>query len=360
MDGSRGAERVVSSLITTPRLTTHVMAVGPETGEPVCFIHGNVSSNTFWTETLEALPSRYRGLAPDLRGYGASEALPVDAIRGLRDFADDLHALFEALGLATGERKVYLVGWSMGAGIAMQYAMDHPDRVASLVLESAMSPYGFGGTRDIAGTLCWPDAAGSGGGTANPDFVKRLAEKDRGAEANNSPRVVMNSFYFKPPFRPPREQEEAYVSSMLSTVVGDGNYPGDTETSEHWPGVRPGTRGVNNALSPRFCNLSAFADLPTHPPVLWIRGDSDQIVSDTSFFDFGFLGQLGAVPGWPGAELFPPQPMVAQVRAVLEAYRVHGGAYREEVIAECGHSPHVEHPDVFQRLITQFWEEQGY
>ena len=42
-----------------------------------------------------------------------------------------------------------------------------------------------------------------------------------------------------------------------------------------------------------------------------------------SFFDFGFLGQIGAVPGWPGAEAYPVQPMVSQLRAVTvidEAY----------------------------------------
>jgi hypothetical protein len=45
-----------------------------------------------------------------------------------------------------------------------------------------MSPYGFGGTRDVAGTPCHADFAGSGGGTANPEFVRLLAAGDRGGE----------------------------------------------------------------------------------------------------------------------------------------------------------------------------------
>ena len=114
------------------------------------------------------------------------------------------------------------------------------------------------------------------------------------------------------------------------------------------------TRGVNNCISPKYCNLAGFADIDPRPPVLWIRGADDQIVSDRSMFDFGVLGELGAVPGWPGAEVFPAQPMVGQTRAVLDAYQRAGGQYREEVLADCGHAPHVEKEDETYALITDF------
>ena len=70
--------------------------------------------------------------------------------------------------------------------------------------------------------------------------------------------------------------------------------------------------------------------------MLWIRGDADQIVSDTSVFDLAFLGSVGAVPGWPGDEAFPPQPMVTQTRSVLDRYAATGGAYREVVLPDVG------------------------
>jgi pimeloyl-ACP methyl ester carboxylesterase len=85
--------------------------------------------------------------------------------------------------------------------------------------------------------------------------------------------------------------------------------------------------------------------------VLWVRGADDQIVSDTSLFDMGTLGALGAVPGWPGADAYPSQPMVSQTRAVLDAYQAHGGRYSELVFAECGHTPYIEKPDDFNRAF---------
>lgn len=348
-------EGVQSTTVETLRLKTHLLHVGPEDGSPVLFIHGNASSSRFFEDTLAALPPDYRGLAPDLRGFGGSEVKLLDATRGLSDFADDLSSLLEALDLSGG--LVHLVGWSVGGTVAICYAMDHPGGVASLVLVNPMSPYGFGGTKDQVGTSCWPDFAGSGGGTANPEFVRRLEAGDRTEQDPSSPRNVMNNFYFRPPFRPQKEREEVYLSSVLSTSVGESNYPGDMTTSDNWPGVAPGERGMNNAISPKYCDLSGFAEVEHKRPVLWVRGADDQIVSDESLLDFGTLGRMGVVPGWPGEEVYPPQPMVSQTRAVLEAYAAGGGSYSEEVIPECGHTPHVERPEEFRRLLFAFLGE---
>ncbi len=344
---------ISASLVDTPRLKTYVRTAGPADGLPVIFVHGNISTGCFWEETMLALPPRCRAIAIDLRGFGQSEAKPIDATRGLRDFADDLHSLVKTLGLSTA----HLVGWSVGGGVIMQYALDHPHRAASLTLVSPMSPYGFGGTKDEAGTPCWPDYAGSGGGTAAPDFVQRLAAGDRSEESNFSPRQVMNLFFFKPPFKATPEREELYLSAVLSAKVGEAHYPGTMSMSDNWPTVAPGTTGMNNALSPKYCHLGDFAQLKPQPPVLWLRGDSDQIVSDTSLFDFGFLGQLGAVPGWPGAEIYPPQPMVGQMRAGLNNYRTKGGQYEEVVLENCGHSPHIEQPEAFRQRLINFLGE---
>lgn len=341
-------EGITSKTIETPRLKMRVLESGPENGVPVVFIHGNCAAARFWEETMLALPEGYRGIAPDLRGYGETEALGIDATRGLRDWSDDVKALTDTLGL----RQIHLVGWSMGAGVCMQYAIDHPAEVLSLTLESPLSPFGFGATKDAQGTPTTSDFAGSGGGTVNQDFVRLLKEGDRGSDSPVSPRNTMNSFYFKPPFHPAPEREEVFVTEVLSTRIGEDFYPGDLTTSEKWPGVAPGVKGINNAMAPNWCNLSALVDISPKPPILWIRGDSDQIVSDTSFFDLAFLGQLGAVPGWPGADACPPQPMVSQTRFVFDRYQEAAGAYWEKVLADCGHSPHVEKPEEFNSLLA--------
>lgn len=343
---------ISSSIIDTARLEVHVLTSGSVDGVPVVFVHGNVSSNRFWEETMLALPDTYCAIAVDLRGYGLTEPLPVDATRGLRDWSDDLAALSDELRLG----KFHLVGWSMGAGVGMQFAIDHPDQLLSLTLMSPLAPYGFGGTKDVEGTPTYPDWAGSGGGTANPEFVKNLAAGDRGGDSPLSPRGTMNAFYFKPPFTVSPAREEVFVSSMLDTRTGDGFYPGDMTISENWPTIAPGVAGFNNAMSPKYCNLEAFGSIKNGPPVLWIRGADDQIVSDTSLFDFGFLGQLGAVPGWPGADAYPPQPMVSQTRRVLDAYTANGGQYQEVVLPDCGHSPHIEKPQEFTAALLALME----
>jgi hypothetical protein len=44
------------------------------------------------------------------------------------------------------------------------------------------------------------------------------------------------------------------------------------------------------------------------------------VLADGSAWEMGTLGQAGAVPGWPGEEAFPPQPMVEPIAAVLERW----------------------------------------
>ncbi|HET8842503.1 MAG TPA: alpha/beta fold hydrolase, partial [Ktedonobacteraceae bacterium] len=296
-----------------------------------------------------AATGRYTIYAPDMRGYGASETLPVDGTRGVRDYSDDLASLVQKLELPA----FHLLGWSLGGNIVIQYTLDYPQLVQSLTLQATGSPFGFGGTKDVEGTPTWPDFAGSGGGTINPDFAQRLGQGDRGSDPS-SPRTVINTFYFKPPFRVSPEREEMLVSSVLTTQITPGNYDTDMVASSNWPMVAPGTRGVNNALSPKYLNQGELVDIPRKPPILWVHGADDQIVSDTSFFEFGYLGQIGAVPGWPGAEAYPAQPMKGQIRAVLARYQENGGMVQEVTFADCGHSPHLEKPEEMLQAFTDF------
>jgi pimeloyl-ACP methyl ester carboxylesterase len=345
---------IAATAVATPRLTQQVLhadGLDPYDGdEAVLFVHGNVSSAAFWQPQLLTVQPTWRPLAVDLRGYGGTEALPVDARRGVRDWADDLAALLDALGL----QRVHLVGWSMGAAVVLQTLLDAPDRVASVALVAPVSPYGFGGTVGHDGRRVHPDGTGSGGGAANPEFVAALAEEDTSADAPSSPRAVLRAFYVAPgslPLDP--ALEDVFVASMLTTRTGPDHYPGDATAVETWPGTAPGGRGVLNTMAPTVLDLSGITELPVRPPVLWVRGDADAIVSDASLFDLAYLGSVGAVPGWPGADVFPPQPMVTQTRAVLDRYAASGGRYREVVMPGVGHSPHVERPQEFTVALME-------
>lgn len=341
---------IQSEMIDTPRLKTHVLFSGPEDGTPVLFIHGNASSATYWEEIMLKLPHGFRGIAPDLRGYGDTEDVLIDATGGVSDWVNDLLGLLDALNI----QKTHLVGHSMGGAIIFGLVPAAGDRVLSVTLVNPGSPFGFGGTKDVQGTPCYDDFAGSGGGVVNPEFPKLMAAGDRSTDnPQASPRVVMNSFYWKAPFKPAREED--LLSSLLTEKVGEQKYPGDLTPSTNWPNVSPGKYGPINAITPKYVGntVKDFIAADPKPHILWIRGDSDMIVSDTSFFDMGNLGKLGYVPGWPGEDVYPPQPMVGQTRYVLEQYKSNGGSYEEIVMADTGHSPYIEKPEEFMAAFTK-------
>ncbi len=86
--------------INTARLTSRVLFSGPDEGSPVLFLHGNLSSATWWEEVMSTLPPGTRGIAPDQRGFGeADPEKKIDATRGLGDWADDAIALLNSLDI---------------------------------------------------------------------------------------------------------------------------------------------------------------------------------------------------------------------------------------------------------------------
>jgi len=97
--------------VQTPRLKVHIREAGSGP-VPIVLLHGNCSSSVFYEDLMLALGDEYHTIAPDLRGYGDTEPLPVDATRGCGDWADDLAALVDTLGLD----RFHLAGWSMGGG----------------------------------------------------------------------------------------------------------------------------------------------------------------------------------------------------------------------------------------------------
>lgn len=342
-----------SGFAATDRLRIHYLESGPAIGTPVLMIHGNLATARFFEHVMDAAPDGLRFIAADMRGFGDTESRPIDATRGLRDWADDAHSLMDALGVT---EPVHLVGWSTGGAAVANYASDRPDMVRTLTLIDPVSPYGFGGTKDAAGTLCFSDHAGSGGGTGSPEFAERITNDDRSDESPLSPRNVINSSYWSPEHREPKEREDVLVDEVLKSVTGDDGYPGDLIASENWPGIAPGTRGILNAISSKYCNWADIVDIEPKPPILWTHGTADIVVSENSAWDMATLGQMEMVPGWPGADVYPPQPMVTQIRTVLETYADLGGEVAFEMIEGAGHGPHVDHAEEWNEIFFSFLE----
>jgi pimeloyl-ACP methyl ester carboxylesterase len=346
-------EGVRGGSLQTDRLRMRYIESGPADGIPVVMIHGNLATSRFYEHVMVKGPDRYRFIAPDMRGFGDTERVPIDGTRGLRDWADDTFSLVRALGIT---QPVHLVGWSTGGAAIANYAQDRP--VASLTFVDPVSPYGFGGVH-LDGTPCFPDYAGSGGGTGNAEFTQHTADHDATSDSPLSPRNVMNSSYWMPSHREPAEREDMLVDEMLKSETGVDGYPGDTTTSEHWPGIAPGTRGILNALSGKYCNWAGIVDIDPKPPVLWTHGTADIVVSDNSAWEMGTLGKLGVLPGWPGEDVFPPQPMVAQIRAVLERYRDAGGHVTMEMFEGSGHAPLFDVAERWNALFFDFLASAG-
>jgi 3-oxoadipate enol-lactonase len=96
-------------------------------GPPVLFIHGFPLDRTLWRPVARTLTG-WRRIAPDLRGFGLSEAPETGYTMG--EYADDLAALLDVVGA----KQVVVCGLSMGGYVAFELYRRHADRVRALVL----------------------------------------------------------------------------------------------------------------------------------------------------------------------------------------------------------------------------------
>lgn len=98
-------------------------------GPPVLLLHGGACDSADWVETMVPLSGSYTFYAPDLVGYGQSDRNRDGYY--LSDFTDSTKGLIEALGL---DSPLVIVGHSLGGRVALDIALNHPDRVRKLAL----------------------------------------------------------------------------------------------------------------------------------------------------------------------------------------------------------------------------------
>ncbi len=124
-------------------------------GDPVLLIHGFASNSavnwrsTGWIDTLTG--AGYQAIAMDVRGHGMSAKLTEPGQYHLATLAEDAAALIDHLALSRAD----VIGYSMGGRIGVTLALDHPDKVRSLVIGGMGLALveGIGGEDDIVAAL---------------------------------------------------------------------------------------------------------------------------------------------------------------------------------------------------------------
>src|SRR4051794_14842597 len=143
--GGRRTASIERGYVTTPQGVMHYRTAGE--GYPLLLLHPNHYTSEMWTDVIPLLAHHYRVIAPDRIGHGESDPMPKsfrvsydfdsDPSHGspvfpYEDFLEaDLNFL-DALGLD----RLFVVGQSTGAHLAMEIAIAQPQRVEKLVLMS--------------------------------------------------------------------------------------------------------------------------------------------------------------------------------------------------------------------------------
>jgi pimeloyl-ACP methyl ester carboxylesterase len=99
-------------------------------GKPLVLLHGGFGLGTMFGDVLTALAATQQVIAVDLQGHG--HTADIDRPLRLETMADDIAALIEYLDLGSTN----LMGYSMGAGVALRTAIQHPAKVEKLVVVS--------------------------------------------------------------------------------------------------------------------------------------------------------------------------------------------------------------------------------
>ena len=216
-------------------------------GEPVVMIHAGVANLRMWDDQVAALRDSYRVIRYDTRGFGRTE---TDAV----EFSNraDIAALLDHLG----ERSAHIVGFSRAGSIALDFTIEYPDRVRSLVVGAG----GIGGyespdessaetfevaeklweAKDWAALSEWETAYWADGPGQAVDRVPEvrakvhdwvltnyLAEKEEG-----KPQVL----------DPPAVGRLGEVKAPLLVAIGTLDDPGTQESMRHLAEAVPGAR----------------------------------------------------------------------------------------------------------------------
>lgn len=142
-DAGGTGEPVSQRQVKAAGINFRINEAGPRDGPAIILLHGFPESARAWRKLMDPLARKgFRVIAPDMRGYGGSDAPEGIEPYALGTLAADIPALADALGIAG----FVLVGHDWGGIIAWAVAAAYPDRVDRLIILNAPNPGIFGRT----------------------------------------------------------------------------------------------------------------------------------------------------------------------------------------------------------------------
>lgn len=100
-----------------------------DSGDVILFVHGFPLDHTMWRHQMAGL-TKWKRVAPDLRGMGGASTPPRASAYSMGHYADDLIAVLDQVGA----RRAVVCGLSMGGYIVFELLRRHPERIRALVL----------------------------------------------------------------------------------------------------------------------------------------------------------------------------------------------------------------------------------
>lgn len=111
----------------------HLTSSGPDDASPVLLLHGGGVAGWMWNSLRERLEPDYTVLVPDLPGHGRSANEPYVS------HSETVAALTRLLTTTVPHRPVTVIGFSLGAQLAIQLASEHPELISQAVIVSAQA-----------------------------------------------------------------------------------------------------------------------------------------------------------------------------------------------------------------------------
>ncbi|MEO7003028.1 MAG: alpha/beta fold hydrolase [Ktedonobacterales bacterium] len=249
-------------------------------GHPFTLLHAGIADSRMWDDQVPTFAQHYRVIRYDARGFGRTEfpAVPYST-------SEDVCAIIDALGV----EKTYLLGCSMGGGVALDFALSQPDRVDALILvgagisgrkpspeltaafqrvEDAFERGGVAQAVELESRM-WVDGPKRSPDQVNPDVRRRVDEMNTLAYSHAAQMAQAQH----QPLDPPAIGRLSEVHAPTLVVVGDGDQSDVIEAAELLAQGIPGAR------------LTVMAGLG-HVPNMEQPNDFNRLVLD-------FLSQLG-------------------------------------------------------------------